>query len=672
MRITPYKGDQPFIFISYAHKDAKLVLPVLARMQADGYRIWMDEGIDPGTEWDEFIAEKLNECSYFIAFLSENYLASSNCKDELNFARDLEKQRLLVYLEDVKLPLGMAMRLNRLQSIFKHRYSDEESFYEKLYHAEGIDVFCDSVEHGTARRKKPEATSVKKASETKKTPSPAKPSFNEEKGVSNDFMRSIEGVSEPLKSELIKTAEDLEDVMTKLRLDGRVVSASVGGVITCFEVRPAPNTKVSQYPRYEADFALSLFATSLRIIAPIPGKGLVGFEIANKTVQVAELRELMRDECYLSSGKTVFCLGRDMSGKTVVSDLARLPHLLIGGTTGSGKTVCLYSILLSLIQKNTPNDLRLLLIDPKRVELSVFDKLPHLLCPVFYETSDALIGLETLMTEMERRYDLISQRSCRDLAGYNQVVPSEDALPRLLVVIDEIADLMIYDRSKTESTVVRLLQKGRAAGIHLIVSTQRPSVDVLTGVLKANIPSRIALRVNSAIDSRLVLDEGGAEKLMMRGDMLFRHPAALGSQRLQAAFVSYEEVQEKVASFDVSEVAYEPAFSALYEKQKALLTQRSLSRAFGESDEKTVTEEKELSLPVMTKAELRLLLETLATQKKVSTSFLQRRFSWGYGKASAVIHYLAANGYLGEYNGRSFPVSFTLNDVEDIMARFVE
>lgn len=340
----------------------------------------------------------------------------------------------------------------------------------------------------------------------------------------------------------------LESTLRSFGVSVRITDVSVGPTVTRYELEPAPGVKVSRITNLQDDIALQLAATHIRIEAPIPGKSAVGIEVPNeKTAEVA-LRDVLDDSSFKNrKGGVPVALGKDITGRPVVTDLTKMPHLLIAGSTGSGKSVCINTIIMSILFHQQPDDVKLILIDPKVVELSVYNGIPHLRIPVVTEAKKAAGALQWAVREMESRYQQFSYAHVRDIGGYNKLNP-EQRLPFIVIIIDELADLMMAASDSVEDAICRLAQKARAAGIHLVLATQRPSVDVITGVIKANIPSRISFAVSSQVDSRTILDMAGAEKLIGKGDMLFNPMGAANPVRVQGAFVSDEEV-EAVANY---------------------------------------------------------------------------------------------------------------------------
>ena len=364
-----------------------------------------------------------------------------------------------------------------------------------------------------------------------------------------------------IKEDLEGNARVLEDTLGDFGISARVTDIERGPIITRYELEPAPGVKLSRIITLSDDIALNMKAQSVRILAPIPGKDRVGIEVPNTQGSFVYLKEVFSSAEFQSNKAALaLALGKDITGKPIVTDLDDIPHLLIAGTTGSGKTVCVNSLILSLIFRNSPTDLKFVMIDPKMVELMPFNGLPHLLCPVVTDSKKAYTALNWVVSEMEERYQLLAKVSARNIELYNEKQEKEkqDKLPYIVVIVDEFADLMSVARDQTETAVQRLAQLSRAVGIHLILATQRPSVNVITGVIKANLPARISFKVASKVDSRTVLDMNGADKLLGKGDMLFLRPGESKPIRIQGALVGDKEI-ERVVSFIKSQA--EPAYN---------------------------------------------------------------------------------------------------------------
>ena len=440
------------------------------------------------------------------------------------------------------------------------------------------------------------------------------------------------GVSE---SEIDSKIADLLEKLRKFKIDGDVIRTYSGPVVTTFEFKPAPNVPVRKILNLQDDLAMALRAQTIRIQAPIPGKDVVGIEIPNSDIETIYLREVLESEIFSTAkSELTIALGKDIVGAPFVTDLKKLPHLLIAGTTGSGKSVGINAMLLSLLYRNSPQTLRLIMIDPKMLEFSMYEGIPHLLTPVITEAKKAVNVLENLVSEMERRYKLMATSKTKNIESYNAKMKEqgEASLPFIVVIIDELADLMMTSGKDVEFSIARLAQMARASGIHLIVATQRPSVDVVTGLIKANLPSRISYRVGQKIDSKVILDQLGAESLLGRGDMLFTPPGSPGLVRLHAPFASEAEI-ETIVEFlkEQGEALYDESFLSEGKDTSAGLG----GSASGEVDE------------LFEQAK-----EVILSERKTSISYLQRRLTIGYNRAANIIEQLQNAGFLSEPNAK--------------------
>ena len=428
--------------------------------------------------------------------------------------------------------------------------------------------------------------------------------------------------------EIDKKVQLLLNKLRHFKIDGDVVRTYTGPVVTTFEFKPLAHIKVSKILNLQDDLAMALKASTIRIQAPVPGKDVVGIEIPNNDIETIYLREILESDIFKNAkSRLVIALGKDIVGKPFVTDLAKLPHLLIAGTTGSGKSVGINAMILSLLYRNSPDNLRLMMIDPKMLEFSIYNDIPHLLTPVITEPKKAIIGLSNMVKEMERRYKLLSQARVKNIENYNMKYP-EDKLPYIVVIIDELADLMMTGGKDVEYSIARLAQMARASGIHLIVATQRPSVDVVTGLIKTNLPSRISFKVGQKIDSKVILDQLGAESLLGRGDMLFT-PGSGTLIRLHAPFTTEEEI-ENIVEFLKSqrEVSYDESF---------------LGESVSELDSDNLQNKDELFEDAK---------EIILNEGKTSISYLQRRLQIGYNRAANIIEQLEATGFLSAKNAK--------------------
>ncbi|MFB7139494.1 DNA translocase FtsK [Gottfriedia sp. NPDC056225] len=452
------------------------------------------------------------------------------------------------------------------------------------------------------------------------------------------------------ESKLKENADKLERTFQSFGVKAAVTKVHHGPAVTKYEVYPEAGVKVSRIVNLSDDLALALAAKDIRIEAPIPGKSAVGIEVPNTSITTVLLREVLEAKNPKLQNPLAVSLGKDIAGDAVFAELNKMPHLLVAGATGSGKSVCINGIIVSILMNAKPSEVKLMLIDPKMVELNVYNGIPHLLTPVVTNPKKASQALRKVVSEMERRYELFSHSGTRNIEGYNELTKQNNAmtdskqplLPFIVVIVDELADLMMVASSDVEDSITRLAQMARAAGIHLIIATQRPSVDVITGVIKANIPSRIAFSVSSQTDSRTILDTGGAEKLLGRGDMLYQPIGASKPTRVQGAFLSDDEV-ERVVEFSISQ-------------QKAQYQEEMMVKE--EKDGKT-----EVNDDLYNEA-----VELVSNMQSASVSLLQRRFRIGYTRAARLIDSMEENGIVGPYEGSKPREVLISKPVEDEQA----
>ena len=454
-------------------------------------------------------------------------------------------------------------------------------------------------------------------------------------------------LSKPTKKTIKGGAKALTDTATKLQktlysfgVSAKVENVSVGPAITRYELKPAEGVRVSKIANLADDIALNLAAETIRIEAPIPGKQAVGIEVPNKEKETVHLREVLESEEFQNNkSKLTVALGKDVAGNTELADIAKMPHVLIAGSTGSGKSVCINTIITSIIYNAKPSEVKLVMVDPKVVELSVYNGIPHLLIPVVTDPKKAAGALAWAVQEMDDRYNKFASKGVRDLKGYNKAIEKEDGsgkLPQIVIIVDELADLMMVAAKDVEEAICRLAQKARAAGMHLVIATQRPSVDVITGLIKANIPSRIAFAVSSQVDSRTILDSVGAEKLLGKGDMLFFPSGAPKPIRVQGAFISDEEV-EKVVDFIKQNGTATYSEDILESIENNNKTEKELAQEQAEDDETD---------PFLMDA-----IQTVVETGQASTSFIQRRFKVGYARAGRIIDQMEERGVISGYQG---------------------
>ena len=503
-----------------------------------------------------------------------------------------------------------------------------------------------------------------KETETEKTSLPIKGEFEEtnrgkEKIVSEENTKKKNPLTLKLKGDYVLPPLDLlESTSSKpsvgdLKANANIIKRTlesfgiivemgeinVGPTVTQYTLKPTEGVKLSSITALQNDLALALAAHPLRIEAPIPGKSLVGIEVPNKSVALVRLGSLLKEIDFQKDGTLLnMVLGRDVEGRVVTADLSKMPHLLIAGATGSGKSVCIHSIISTFLFKNSPSTLRLILVDPKRVELARYNGIPHLLTPVITDNKKVLPTLRWAVEEMGRRYDLLSQYQARDIESYNNkaLARNENILPYIVIIIDELADLMMYYGRDLETFIIRIAQMARATGIHLIVSTQRPSVEVITGLIKANITARIAFQVASQVDSRTILDMAGAEKLLGHGDMLFLSPESSKPRRIQGAYLSEAEIDRLVEFIIKNSQSLE--FNGLSSDLEEYLNQMGMSENLGAENQ----EEDELYPEAY---------EVVVKAQKASASLLQRRLKIGYARAARLLDMLEARGVIGPQDG---------------------
>ena len=458
------------------------------------------------------------------------------------------------------------------------------------------------------------------------------------------------------RESLVMNAKILEKKLLDFGVEGKVTEVRPGPVITMYEFEPAPGVKINRIVNLSDDLALALRAISIRIVAPIPGKSVVGIEIPNSVRETVFFKDIVEDKdvFYKESSPMTVILGKDIFGNPVVADLVKMPHLLIAGATGAGKSISVNSMICSLLFKADPDEVKMIMIDPKRLELSVYDGIPHLLCEVVTEPKQAATVLKWLVEEMERRYRLLAEKGVRNIERYNRKIDSEsidparvivdfkedfspgdgsesakphEKLPYIAVMIDELADLMMVSSKEVEESIARLAQMARAAGIHLIVATQRPSVDVLTGIIKVNFPARISFQVSSKVDSRTILDTNGAEHLLGSGDMLFLLPGTAKIKRIHGAYLSEKEIK-RVVDF-IKEQAGPVYNPSIFELKQEVSTGESL-----EYDEKYDQ-----------------AVELVANTKQASISMVQRHLRIGYNRAARIIEKMEEEGVVGPSDG---------------------
>jgi len=546
----------------------------------------------------ESVLDEDNDFSYI-----ENIELDDNIEDNSNNEEILEKEKIQ---EETK-PVEKKEQIKK--EISNEKISEESKETSKVKHVEVLEdtkKLLSQIEIG--EREKPKDWQFPSLNFLNKPPKKKK-EINE--------------------AEIDKKIKILIEKLKQFKIEGDVVRYYVGPVVTTFEFKPLPHIKVSKILALQDDLAMALKAQSIRIQAPIPGKDVVGIEIPNDEMETIYLREILESSIFKKSKSPLtLALGKDIVGSPFVTDLKKLPHLLIAGTTGSGKSVGINAMILSLLYKNSPDELKFLMIDPKMLEFSIYNDIPHLLTPVITEPKKAIVALNAMVKEMERRYKLMAKLKVKNIEGYNK--KADEKLPYIVIIIDELADLMMTSGKDVEYSIARLAQMARASGIHLIVATQRPSVDVVTGLIKANLPSRISFKVGQKIDSKVILDQFGAESLLGRGDMLFTPPGITGLIRLHAPYTSEEEI-EKIVEF--------------LKSQREAKYDTSIIN-FIEDD--TIVNENVDDLDELFDEAKKIIL----TEKRTSISYLQRRLQIGYNRAANIIEQMERMGILSPPNAK--------------------
>ena len=452
-----------------------------------------------------------------------------------------------------------------------------------------------------------------------------------------DFLQKAPKATRKMnEAEIDRKIEELLSKLAQFKVEGDVIRTYSGPLVTTFEFKPAPNVKVSKILGLQDDLAMALRAETIRIQAPIPGRDVVGIEIPNENIDTIYLREILESDLFKESKSPLtVALGKDIVGKPFITDIKKLPHLLIAGTTGSGKSVGINAMILSLLYRNDPEHLKLMLIDPKMLEFASYEDIPHLITPVITEPVKAIAALANMVGEMERRYKLMAEARTKNIENYNEKAKKTgaEAFPYIVVVIDELADLMMNGGKEVELSIARLAQKSRACGIHLIVATQRPSVDVVTGLIKANLPSRLSYRVGSRIDSKVILDSLGADSLLGRGDGLFTPPGSTGLVRIHAPWNTEEEIEEVVEYIKA---------------QRAPEYDESYLVAGGAAGSGGGKEGGEVDLDPLFEEAKQIVLN----DKKTSISYLQRKLQIGYNRSANIIEQLEAMGVLSAPNAK--------------------
>ena len=582
MRLPPsYKGAEPYVFVSYSHKDSEEVLKDISWMIGKGYRVWYDEGIEFGQDFPTELALAIKKCNQFIVYLSPNSIESKYVNREINYAITLDLNIYPIFLIKMDLSERLDFLLSTLQRLNRYLYQWGD--------------FCEYFE----------------------------------KGLMGDCKVKVK--SKKYADSILISDDPLLDALATLGIIAELVDKVQGSTITRYELKPISGAIISRLKKIETDLALLLDVDSTIIYPRDDRKSTISIEVPNKSKSTVPIESLLTTDVFIkASSPLTFALGDDVTGKHYFADIAELTHILIGGNPGSGKTTLLYSMIISLMNKTTPDELKLVLIDPKMSAFTQFENLPHLLAPVIIDPHKATYALQWAIKEFDLRYHLFADCGVQNLIEYNALdTEGQNKLPIIVIMIDEFADLMMVDPEKAEKAVIRILQLGRAAGIYLIIATQRLSADVITGMIKTNFISRIAFQVYTGIDSRKILDQNGAEKLLGGGDMLYRTNFGYSQIRLQGCFASRTDI----------ETAIEFACSRFNkpEYNQDLMTNIAT---------KNPNEESECWDPLLPEA-----VRTGIEDGRISVSAIQRRFRIGYARAARMIDEMETNHFVSKFDG---------------------
>ena len=593
-----------------------------------------------------------------VLFISEigivtlfNLVAKLFNRDEEEYEEEEQTEGKKIPVNDIDVPIG------------KHEKKKKEKMSPEDMSQRVIDTYTEDdvppvEEEGSSVTVDEALTAAKKEARKSRKTSEAKDEVQPEPEVQNIVMTN-EGYHFPpiellkkdefsnmgsIEAEMESTAERLVETLRSFGVETKIVDISRGPTVTRYELQPSAGVKISKITNLSDDIALNLAAEGVRIEAPIPGKAAVGIEIPNRTGKVVRARDVIESQVFTSSkSKLTVALGKDIAGNSIVTDISKMPHGLIAGSTGSGKSVCINTLIMSILYKASPEEVKLIMIDPKVVELAVYNGIPHLLVPVVTDPRKAAGTLGWAVSEMENRYRMFAASNVRDIDGYNKVAEGAEEmkkLPRIVIIIDELADLMMTAPKEVEDSINRIAAKARAAGMHLIIATQRPSVDVVTGVIKANIPTRIAFLVSSQVDSRTILDSAGAEKLLGKGDMLFNPAGAIKPSRIQGCFVTDDEVEAVVDYVKADH-------SADYDEE--IMQEIDRQASMGKKDRNAVADDDDDSDEV--DSMLNPAIEVVIEAGQASTSMLQRKLKLGYARAARLMDDMEARGIIGGYEG---------------------
>jgi DNA segregation ATPase FtsK/SpoIIIE, S-DNA-T family len=624
MRLPPaYKGSDPYVFVSYSHKDSDEVLKDISWMIENGYRVWYDEGIEFGQDFPTELAIAIKRCSQFIVYLSPNSIESKYVNREINYAINLDLKIYPIFLIEVNLSERLDFLLSTLQRLYRFQYEWNEfsDYFEK-----GLVKDCKVIVH---------SSKVAGSNSTRK-----EKTINEIKPA-----RMLSQVD--LKNKQLATKEPVLEALATLDIIVELVDKVQGSTTTLYELEPISGALVSRMKKIEIELALLLGVNNAIIYPHARGESTIKIEIPNKNRSIVPIRSLLEANEYINaSSPLTIALGDDVTGQHYYADIAELPHVLIGGKTGSGKTMFLYSMIISLLYKTTPDELKLILIDPKAAAFDQFKFLPHLLAPIITDPHGAVSILNWATNEFQSRYQLFADNGVCNLKEYNALDHQDQKkLPSIIIIIDELADLIMVAPQKVEESIIRIAQLGRAAGIHLIIATQRPYVDTISGNMRANIPTRIAFEVNSAIESRMILNKNGAEKLLGSGDMIYQPLNRMNPIRLQGCFASNKDI-EAVMEF-VCNQFNGPDF--LYDLTNDI-TVNHLDEASSHWD------------PMLIRA-----VKFGMNSGQISTSAIQRRLRIGYAHAARIIDEMDENHIVSKFDGnKARTILITKEQFEEI------
>lgn len=676
-----------YAFISYSTKNQAPADSMRAMLSGRGIETWMAPyDIPIGSRYAQVINQAVKDCACFVLLLTDAAQNSVWVAKEVERAINYKRVIIPIQLEDIQLNDEFELYISSNQIVAVRKIDDGEPMMKRI--VDTIEYHCGKSKSAAGKTSEASSMDTAKKKSAKKiksdtakangTVKKAAVSKTAKKAEPEDEEYTIEyhGITDDEIGEIFDCSNQLLDALESFKISAKLIGVEKGPRVTRYVIVPAKGISVNKIARLEDDIALALAAESVRIEAPIPGKSAVGIEVPNKNPSVVRLSELTESQSFTDEKSgTAVCLGKGVCGNSVFADIASMPHLLIAGATGMGKSVCINSLIASVITKATPDEVKFMMIDPKKVELINYSTLPYLLCPVITDVPTAVRALEWAVSEMNRRYDLITSLSVRNIDAYNQKVSENPALgralPRIVIFIDELTDLMIMARDPVESLITMIAQKARSAGIHLVIGTQRPSVDVITGVIKANIPSRISFKVASAVDSRTILDRTGAERLLGKGDMLYIDGRSINPIRLQGAFISEKETDQLVKT--AVDLYGEPSYNT--DCVNFLSSEDDVAKAeFSPEESGTVQfDSKDFDLMMLARDETFIkAVRTVIESGNASISFLQRKLYIGFSKAAHYIDTMEKHGMVSSRTDSSKmrKVLITRDDFERLIKKY--